>query len=82
MANAARVHAVERGQALPDFTMIAFGGAAPLHAARVAAKLGMARVLVPRGAGVGSAIGFLRAPMAFEVVRSSHGRLRSCELEG
>jgi N-methylhydantoinase A len=76
MSNAARVHAVERGQSLPDFTMVAFGGAAPLHAARVAAKLGMARVLVPRGAGVGSAIGFLRAPMAFEVVRSSHGRLR------
>jgi N-methylhydantoinase A len=81
MANAARVHAVERGQSLPDFTMVAFGGAAPLHAARVAAKLGMASVLVPRGAGVGSAIGFLRAPMAFEVVRSSHGRLRGAELD-
>jgi len=81
MANAARVHAVERGQSLPEFTMVAFGGAAPLHAARVAAKLGMARVLVPRGAGVGSAIGFLRAPMAFEVVRSSHGRLREAGME-
>ena len=81
MSNAARVHAVERGQSLPDFTMVAFGGAAPLHAARVAAKLGMARVLVPRGAGVGSAIGFLRAPMAFEVVRSSHGRLREAGLD-
>jgi N-methylhydantoinase A len=81
MSNAARVHAVERGQSLPDFTMVAFGGAAPLHAARVAAKLGMARVLVPRGAGVGSAIGFLRAQMAFEVVRSSHGRLREAGLD-
>jgi N-methylhydantoinase A len=81
MSNAARVHAVERGQSLPEFTMVAFGGAAPLHAARVAAKLGMARVLVPRGAGVGSAIGFLRAPMAFEVVRSSHGRLREARLD-
>ena len=80
MANAARVHAVERGQSLPDFTMVAFGGAAPLHAARVAAKLGMAHVLVPRGAGVGSAIGFLRAPMSFDVVRSSHGRLRGADL--
>ena len=79
MANAARVHAVERGKALPEFTMVAFGGAAPLHAARVAAKLGITRVLVPRGAGVGSAIGFLRAPMAFEVVRSSHGRLRGAD---
>ena len=79
MANAARVHAVERGKALPEFTMVAFGGGAPLHAVRVAAKLGITRVLVPRGAGVGSAIGFLRAPMAFEVVRSSHGRLRGAD---
>ena len=77
MANAARVHAVERGKAVRDFTMIAFGGGAPLHAARVAAKLGMTRVLVPAGAGVGSAIGFLRAPVAYEVVRSDPGRLRS-----
>jgi N-methylhydantoinase A len=59
-----------------SFTMIAFGGGAPLHAARVAAKLGMRHVLVPAGAGVGSAIGFLRAPMAYEVVRSRLGRLR------
>lgn len=70
MANAARVHAIERGQALEGCTMIAFGGAAPLHAARLAQKLGMRRVVVPAGAGVGSAIGFLRAPVSFEVVRS------------
>ncbi len=70
MANAARVHAIERGQDLEGFTMIAFGGAAPLHAGRVAQKLGIRRVLVPSGAGVGSAIGFLRAPVSFEVVRS------------
>jgi N-methylhydantoinase A len=50
--------------------MIAFGGAAPLHAARLAAKLGMRRVLVPVDASVGSAVGFLRAPVAFEVARS------------
>lgn len=81
MANAARVHAIERGKAIRDFTMIAFGGAAPLHAARLAQKLGMARVLVPAGAGVGSAIGFLCAPMAFEVVRSAGGRLASLDLE-
>ncbi|MGE0314461.1 MAG: hydantoinase/oxoprolinase family protein [Lautropia sp.] len=70
MANAARVHAIERGQALETSTMIAFGGAAPLHAGRLAQKLGIRRVIVPAGAGVGSAIGFLRAPVAFEVVRS------------
>ncbi len=70
MASAARVHAVERGKAAERCTMIAFGGAAPLHAARLAAKLGMSRVLVPVDASVGSAVGFLRAPMAFEVARS------------
>ena len=70
MANAARVHAIERGQDLENFTMVAFGGASPLHAGRLAQKLGITRVMVPAGAGVGSAIGFLRAPVAFEVVRS------------
>jgi len=70
MANAARVHAVENGENLSDFTMIAFGGAAPLHAGRLCEKLGIARCLVPAGAGVGSAIGFLRAPFSFEANRS------------
>ncbi|MGC1950491.1 MAG: hydantoinase/oxoprolinase family protein [Pseudolabrys sp.] len=68
MANAARVHAIESGKDLRSRTLIAFGGAAPLHAARVAEKLGIARVLVPANAGVGSAIGLLRAPVAYEVV--------------
>ena len=70
MAGAARVHAIERGKSAERCTMIAFGGGAPLHAARLAAKLGMRRVLVPVDASVGSAVGFLRAPVAFELVRS------------
>ncbi|MEJ6640517.1 MAG: hydantoinase/oxoprolinase family protein [Octadecabacter sp.] len=70
MANAARVHAVENGEDLSEYTMIAFGGAAPLHAGRLCEKLGVARVLVPQRAGVGSAIGFLRAPFSFEANRS------------
>jgi N-methylhydantoinase A len=75
MANAARVHAVERGKELAQRTLIAFGGAAPLHAARLAEKLDIATVVVPTAAGVGSALGFLIAPVAFEVVRSRYVRL-------
>ena len=75
MANAARVHAVENGEDLAEYTMIAFGGAAPLHAARLCEKLGITRCLIPKGAGVGSAIGFLRAPFSFEANRSVYMRL-------
>lgn len=75
MANAARVHAVENGEDLSEYTMIAFGGAAPLHAARLCEKLGVDRCLIPQGAGVGSAIGFLRAPFSFEANRSVFMRL-------
>jgi len=70
MASAARVHAIERGKTPERCTLVAFGGAGPLHAARLAAKLGIDRVLVPLDASVGSALGFLRAPVAFEVARS------------
>lgn len=82
MANAARVHAVERGVVVSDHTMVAFGGAAPLHAARLAEKLGLSRVIVPRDAGVGSAVGFLKAPAAYELVRSRYARLDRFDLVG
>ena len=72
MANAARVHAVENGKDVAAFTMIAFGGGAPLHAGRLCEKLGVDELLVPPGASVGSAIGFLRAPFAYEALRSHH----------
>jgi N-methylhydantoinase A len=75
MANAARVHAVERGTDIAGRTLIAFGGAAPLHACRLAEKLGITRIIVPADAGVGSAVGFLMAPAAYELVRSRHMRL-------
>ena len=77
MANAARVHAIESGKDVRPRTLIAFGGAAPIHAARVAEKLGVARVLIPANAGVGSAVGFLRAPVAYEIVRSHLERVSS-----
>ena len=84
MASAARVHAAETGTDLHGRSLIAFGGAAPLHAARFAEKLGIDHVIVPPGAGVGSAIGFLRAPVAFEIVRTvlvavGHGPLPHVE---
>ena len=69
MANAARVHAVENGRDIEHFTMIAFGGGAPLHACRQCEKLGIDALLIPPGAGVGSAIGFLRAPFSYEATR-------------
>ena len=81
MANAARVHAVENGEDLSEYTMIAFGGAAPLHAARLCEKLGVERLLVPPGAGVGSAIGFLRAPFSFEANRSVYMKLSDFDAE-
>jgi N-methylhydantoinase A len=80
MANAARVHSVERGVIVSEHTMVAFGGAAPLHAARLAEKLGIKRLLIPADAGVGSAIGFLRAPAAYELVHSKYMRLDKFEL--
>jgi N-methylhydantoinase A len=70
MANAVRVHAADHGDGLEGRTLVATGGAAPLHAARVAQKLGIETVVVPNGAGVGSAHGFLLAPVAYEAVRS------------
>jgi N-methylhydantoinase A len=75
MASAARVHTVERGVTASQQTMIAFGGAAPLHVARVAEKIGVNRVIVPPNAGVGSAIGFLAAPISYEMVRTTYMRL-------
>ena len=80
MANAARVHAIESGKTFAGRTLIAFGGGGPVHGYRVAEKLGISRVVVPSGAGVGSAIGFLRAPVAYEVVRSLYQRFSTFDV--
>ncbi len=75
MSNAARTHAIEWGKGVAGRTLIAFGGSAPIHAARLADKLEVDRFLVPADAGVGSAVGFLLAPISYEVVRSRYMRL-------
>ena len=81
MAAAARAHAAEFGLDLGRRDMIAFGGAGPLHAARLGEKLGVNRILIPTDAGVGSAIGFLLATVAYEVVRSRRQNLSSLDHE-
>lgn len=70
MANAARVHAVERGLDPTALPLFSFGGAGPVHAVGVAAALGSPAVIAPLGAGVMSSLGFLTAPLAFDFVHS------------
>ena len=79
MANATRIHGAESGKDVAARTMIAFGGAAPLHASRLAEKLGVREIIVPTGAGVGSAIGFLQAGIAYELVQTRYLDLRRYE---
>ena len=75
MANAARVHAIERGKDPRSYPLFAFGGAGPVHAYRVAHALGVPGFIAPLGAGATSAFGFLCAPLSFDFVRSLYGRL-------
>jgi N-methylhydantoinase A len=75
MANAARVHAVERGQDVTRLPLFASGGNGPLHGPGLARALGSPSVLVPPAAGVLSALGFLSAPLSIDLVQSAHARL-------
>ena len=79
MVAAARAHAMEWGKDNGGRTLIAYGGAAPLHACQLASKLKIERIVIPNGAGVGSAIGFLLAPVSYEVVRSHYQRLQDLD---
>lgn len=82
MAGAGRMHAVESGKDLSTRLMIAFGGNGPLHATRVARRAQVDRILIPRDPGVGSAVGFLFAPVSFEIVRSRYDTLTTLDLKG
>lgn len=70
MANAARMHAIERGRDVTRFALVATGGAGPVHAWGVAKSLGIRRLVFPPGAGVASAFGMLTAAPGFEFARS------------
>jgi len=82
MAGAGRMHAVESGKDLNTRLMIAFGGNGPLHATRVARRAQVDRIVIPRDPGVGSAVGFLFAPVSFEIVRSRYATLAALDVEG
>jgi N-methylhydantoinase A/oxoprolinase/acetone carboxylase beta subunit len=70
MAAAAKTHIAEKGGNPKVVTIVAFGGAGPVHAYGLCKKLGAPRLLVPPNAGVGSALGFFTAPRAFDLLRS------------
>ncbi len=81
MAGAARIHAVERGRDIRAYTLVATGGAGPVHACGVAERLGIRSIVFPIGAGVASSFGFLLAPVAFDFVRTHMGRLTELKIE-
>jgi N-methylhydantoinase A len=75
MENALRIVSVERGRDPRQYALVAFGGAGPLHAARLARAVGIPGVIVPYGAGVGSAIGLLEADPRIDVTITKVMRL-------
>jgi 5-oxoprolinase (ATP-hydrolysing) len=79
MAGAARAHIIERGHDPRRFPLVAFGGAGPIHAARMARILGASEVIIPPLSGVASALGMLVAPMTIELSRSLPTPLASTE---
>ena len=81
MAAATRVHVVEKGRDPRRYAMVAMGGAGPVHAARVARKLGASEVIVPPASGAASALGFLASPISFEASRSFPSSLDTLDFQ-
>ena len=79
MATAARLHAAEKGVDLRRHALLAFGGAGPVHAFRLAKLLHISRVICPLGAGVSSALGLLAAPRSFDFSHSHIDQLNSLD---
>ena len=80
MASAARVYVAEKGKALSQLSLVAFGGAGPVHAVGLARKLGCPRVIIPPFSGVMSSLGLLAAPVAFERSQAIREILRAVDL--
>jgi N-methylhydantoinase A len=81
MAAAAKTHIAEKGGNPATVVMSAFGGAGPVHAYGLAKKIGATSILVPPLAGVGSALGFFTAPVAFDLSRSHRLVLDEADFE-
>ena len=79
MAAAARMYVTEKAKAPKDLTLVACGGAGPLHAIGLARKLGCPRVMIPPYSGVLSSLGLLAAPIAFERSRAVRRLLRELD---
>lgn len=81
MAAAARIHAIEHGKDLRGYTMVAFGGAGPLHAVNLADKINIRKIIIPKSPGVGSAVGFLSMPVSAQLNRSCYSALSNLRLD-
>jgi len=81
MAQAATIHAIERGLDATRFAMLPIGGAGPVHACSMAQKMGIDRLVCPSGAGVASAIGMLAAAKSFELGRAAPAEISTLDFE-
>ena len=79
MAQAATIHAIERGLDATRFAMLPIGGAGPVHACSMAQKMNITRLVCPAGAGVASAIGMLAAAVSFEIGRAAHSPIATLD---
>jgi N-methylhydantoinase A len=79
MARAAKIHCLERGKDAREYTLVAYGGAGPVHAEAIARELGIRTIVYPLRAGVMSAFGFLVAPPSFEMLHAIPAPLEMLE---
>src|SRR5262249_40850214 len=75
LLRALRLVSVQRGHDLRDFTLIAYGGAGPMHAGELARLAGISRVVVPAHSGAFSALGCLVSPLRYDAVVTHRARL-------